>query len=178
MARHNVWIPDELWQRAEELARRLSYEMGDQVSVSELIRRGLEHQLEVVDRELEAGASHGEAAALWTSLMRRSVERAVPPLLPPARTGQYDTELIRLLRASLAAEEKRQASRKRMIFVDKRPGLYPRQDPDAPPETQTGPDRPDPPDPPDAPYDWYAPLQPRPPHLSGQEEKDLSAEEG
>ena len=109
MARHNVWIPDELWQRAEELARRLSLEMGDQVSVSELIRRGLEHQLEAVDRELESGASQGEAAALWTALMRRERGESVLPPYPREQTGWHATEVIRLLRASLAAQEQAQA---------------------------------------------------------------------
>lgn len=45
MSRHNVWIPDDLWVRAERAAYRLSLLTGERVTVSELIRRGLEQAI-------------------------------------------------------------------------------------------------------------------------------------
>lgn len=184
MARHNVWIPDELWRQAEDLARRLSYEMGDQISVSELIRRGLEHQLEVVDRELEAGASTSDIASIWKTLMRKQDERSILPRLPIRHSAEVPdrSALVHLLRAALAEAEGRQTdSRKSLFYFQKRPGSHSWLDPEDPPEAQADPDNPDPPDPPDPPddpYYWYSPLKPRPPHLSGQEEKDFPAADG
>jgi hypothetical protein len=181
VARHNVWIPDELWERAEELARRLSYEMGDQISVSELIRRGLEHQLEIVDGELASGASTSDIASLWQALMRREEEPSVLPLLrsrPESREPDR-AALARLLRAALDEVEGRPpGSRKSLFYSGKRPGSGPWLDPGSPPEARGGPDGPDPPEPPDEPFPWYSPLKPRPPHLSGQEKKDIPANDG
>ena len=51
MARHNVWIPDELWERAQDAARRISVREGDDISVSELIRRGLHREISASGRE-------------------------------------------------------------------------------------------------------------------------------
>lgn len=50
MGRHNVWIPEELWERASTVARKLSVEEDQQVSVSELIRRGLTEEIEAYER--------------------------------------------------------------------------------------------------------------------------------
>lgn len=176
MARHNVWIPDELWQRAEELARRLSFEMGDQVSVSELIRRGLEHQLEVVDQELESGASTSDIASLWKGLMRPQAEGPVPLLRPsrPESQPPGNPELVRLLRAALAeAEGGHSGSGKSLFYFRKRPGSGPWLDPGGPCGPRADPDGPDPPEP----YPWYSPIKPVPPQLSGHEEQDLAADE-
>lgn len=52
MSRHNVWIPDQLWDRAQAAARRQSVAEGENISVSELIRRGLVSEI----REIEEGA--------------------------------------------------------------------------------------------------------------------------
>jgi hypothetical protein len=54
MSRHNVWIPDDLWVRAERASHRLSLLTGWRISVSELIRRGLEGQVQSVQRRTAA----------------------------------------------------------------------------------------------------------------------------
>lgn len=51
MSRHNVWIPDDLWERAQEAARLQSVREGEQVSVSELIRRSLQAKLSEIEKE-------------------------------------------------------------------------------------------------------------------------------
>lgn len=44
-ARHNIWIHQDLWQRAERAARLASLQEDQRVSVAELVRRGLEVQI-------------------------------------------------------------------------------------------------------------------------------------
>lgn len=53
MSRHNVWIPDDLWDRAQDAARLQSVEEDEDVSVSELIRRGLISEIRAIERKLE-----------------------------------------------------------------------------------------------------------------------------
>lgn len=46
MTRRTVYVPDDLWARAEEAARALADETGLRVTVSDLVRRGLEREIE------------------------------------------------------------------------------------------------------------------------------------
>lgn len=50
MTRRNVHIPDDLWARAEEAARALGERSGLRVTVSDLVRRGLEAEVERVEK--------------------------------------------------------------------------------------------------------------------------------
>ncbi len=45
VARHNIWIPEELWRKAERTALLASVEEDQRVSVAELVRRGLEMEI-------------------------------------------------------------------------------------------------------------------------------------
>lgn len=45
VARHNIWIPEDLWRRAERAARLASVQEDQRVSVAELVRRGLEVEI-------------------------------------------------------------------------------------------------------------------------------------
>lgn len=49
MNRHNVWIPNDLWNRAERAARLESVEQDENVTVSQLLRRGLERVLQDIE---------------------------------------------------------------------------------------------------------------------------------
>lgn len=49
MNRHNVWIPNELWNRAEKAARLASVDEDEKITVSELIRRGLRRELAEIE---------------------------------------------------------------------------------------------------------------------------------
>ena len=44
-ARHNIWIHQDLWRKAERAARLASVEEDRRVSVAELVRRGLETEI-------------------------------------------------------------------------------------------------------------------------------------
>ena len=59
MSRHNVWIPDRLWEQAQETARRQSLREGQDVSVSELIRRGLASVIRQAEDQSNGTSSSG-----------------------------------------------------------------------------------------------------------------------
>jgi hypothetical protein len=49
--RRTIWIPEELWARGQRAALKISYEGGEKVTISELIRRGLEQQIKAAGLE-------------------------------------------------------------------------------------------------------------------------------
>lgn len=44
--RRNLWIPDELWRRAQQAALKEALRIGRPVSVSEWVRRAMKKRLE------------------------------------------------------------------------------------------------------------------------------------
>ncbi len=53
--RRTIWIPEELWARGRRAAIKLSYETEERVTLSELIRRGLEDQISAIGLEGDNG---------------------------------------------------------------------------------------------------------------------------
>lgn len=49
MKQYTFKAPEKLWQRAKQAARIASVEQGEDVSVSDLIRRGLREQCERIE---------------------------------------------------------------------------------------------------------------------------------
>jgi len=66
MRRRNFHVPDDLWDRAGEAAARLADETGLTVTRSDLIRRGLEREVQEIENgllnetSLVTAASHGD----------------------------------------------------------------------------------------------------------------------
>ena len=60
--RHNVWVWQELWVRAEQVARAESFYSGTRVTVSELIRRGLEKEVRRLEAKHESRPGGGRHA--------------------------------------------------------------------------------------------------------------------
>lgn len=60
MRRRNFHVPDDLWDRAGEAAARLADETGLTVTRSDLIRRGLEREVDAIEGGRVTAASHGD----------------------------------------------------------------------------------------------------------------------
>ena len=49
--RRTIWIPEALWARGKRAALKVSYETDERITISELLRRGLEDQIKAIGLE-------------------------------------------------------------------------------------------------------------------------------